>query len=113
MRASPLAIRSRSSRRSASVSPEWRIATWSPKRARTAGRRAVVVGKPEREVDERRRHLPDDSFDGTDVHARGRRVFEPDDEAACATATERHRDDRAAFDAVVDLVCELAREDAR
>ena len=41
IRASPLAIRSRSSRRSASVSPEWRIATESPKRAR---KRPTVCG---------------------------------------------------------------------
>ena len=41
MRASPRAIRSRSSRRSASVSPEWSIATRSPNRA---GKRPTVCG---------------------------------------------------------------------
>ena len=41
MRASPLAIRSRSSRRSASPSAEWRIATVSPKRCR---KRPTVCG---------------------------------------------------------------------
>src|SRR5207244_2400755 len=88
--ASPLAMRARSSRRSASVSDEWRIAIRSPKRARkrptvalcrlrplaarlplhrrdererAPRRRAVVLGDPERELDERPRQLFDDTLD--------------------------------------------------
>src|SRR5205814_660222 len=36
---------------------------WCNERERTAGRRAVVVGQPERELDERARNLTDDGLD--------------------------------------------------
>ena len=214
IRASPLAIRARSSRRSASVSAEWRIATRSPKRARTrptvcgasaisgtrtiaprprsstaahacrytsvfplpvapcsrkfppppstaatirataaicggessggarvvdellpvgrrplllaalrrlgrhqrerpGGRRAVVVGEPERQLDQRGRHLADHRVDRPHLDAGGCALVQRDDDPARPRAAERHAHDRADGHVVGHLVGERAGDRAR
>ena len=76
-------------------------------------RRAVVVGDPERELDQRGRDLADHSLDRAHVEA-GRRLVDPrDDDPARAGASERDPHDRPDADAVVDLVREFARDGPR
>src|SRR5256885_753874 len=105
--ASPRAIRSRSSRRSASLRPECRIATESPKRPR--GSRAVVLGDPERQVDERRRQLVYDTLDRQGPDSRRRRLDNLDNHPARPRAAEGHGHNRALIRAVWEHVGELAR----
>ena len=57
---------------------------------RTRGRRAVVVGQPEREVDERRRHRLADALDRRRLDALGRRDVQLGDDAAAAGVPEPH-----------------------
>ena len=56
--------------------------------------RAVVLGQPERQVDERRRELVEDAPDRSCLHPERRRFLQPDDDAAHLRAPEGHRDDR-------------------
>ncbi len=82
-------------------------------RERAAGRRAVVVRDPERQLDERFRQLLDDTLDLGGLDAlRGRDVDLRHDTASLRVA-EAHFDDRAGPDLVPDLVGELACERAR
>ena len=67
----------------------------SDERERASRSRAVVVGDPERELDERLRQLLDDALDRRDVDAGGRVDAELDDEAAALRVAEAHLDDRA------------------
>ena len=73
-------------------------------------RRAVVVGEPERELDERRWQLADDRLDRPRLDAVRRRVDELGDDAARPRAAERHAHDRADPDVVGHLVGERARD---
>ncbi len=82
-------------------------------RERARRRRAVVVGEPERELDERRRDLADDRFDRPRLDALRRRVDELRDDAARPRAAERHAHDRADADVVRHLVRERARDRPR
>ena len=82
-------------------------------RERARGRRAVVVGRPEREVDERGRKLVEDAARGDRVDSGGRLVLARDDDAAALRGAEAHREDGALLDLVPDLVCERPRERAR
>ena len=77
-------------------------------RERAGRRRAVVVGDPERELDERRRDLPDHASIGRASTPAGAASSIADDDAACARTAERDAHDRAHPDALVDLVGELA-----
>ena len=63
-------------------------------RQRSGGGRAVVVGEPEREPDERSREPVDDAPRLGDVDAGGRLDVRLDDDAAKAPAAEPDRDDR-------------------
>jgi hypothetical protein len=93
------------------------FATWfalhggnEPERA--AGSRAVVVGDPQRQLDERGRQLLDNPFDRDGVDP-GRRVdIDVRDDRASSGVAESDFDDRAPSDAVGDLVGELTRERA-
>jgi hypothetical protein len=80
---------------------------------RPSRRRAVVVGDPERQVDEHGRHLVDDRLDGDRFDPGGRLVADVDHDAATPRAAERHRDDRTLARAVGELVREGPRECAR
>ena len=51
-------------------------------RERAGGRRPVVLGEPERELDERRRNLVDDRAGGGDLHPGRRLDADVDDDAA-------------------------------
>src|SRR5947199_16895 len=93
--ASPEAIRSRSSRRSAPGSLE------RPRR-----RRAVVVGEPEGEVDQRGGDALVDALDRNRVDPGGRRPVDADDDAPPASAPETDADDGPLLDSVRDLVRE-------
>jgi hypothetical protein len=75
--------------------------------------RAVVVGEPERELDERRRYTVDDRACVRDVDARRRRHSGLDDDAADSPRAERDRDDVALPDLVGHRVGERPRERAR
>ena len=78
-------------------------------RERARRRRAVVLGEPEREIDERRRKLLDDPLDRRDLDPLGRATVDVDDDAARLGAGEAHLDDRA----LLDLVGHLVGEDPR
>ena len=80
---------------------------------RTRGRRAVVVGEPERELDEGRRQLVEDTVDRRRRHARWRLHPGRDDDAAGGGASEADRDDRTDADALRHLVGERTRDRAR
>ena len=82
---------------------------WSDERKRAAGRRAVVVGEPERKLDERRGQRLFDPLDRRGVHALGRRVLQSDDDAALLRASEAHRNHRPPLHVVGRLVCERTR----
>ena len=82
-------------------------------RERPTGSRAVVVRHPQREVDERRRHLVEHTVDRPWLDARGRVRPNADDHAATACARQRDGDDRALADAVLHRVCERPGESPR
>jgi len=69
--------------------------------------------EPEREVDERRRDLADHSLDRTRVDPGRRRVDQPRHDPARTRTPERHTDDRADTDTLVDLVGELTSDRTR
>ena len=80
---------------------------------RARRRRAVVVGDPEREIDERRRQLVEHRLDRRRLDPRRRIDSGLDDDAARGTASEADRDDRALLDAFRHLVGERPRDGAR
>ena len=75
-------------------------------------RRAVVLGDPEGELDERRRHRLDDPLDGRRHDTVRGRDADLGDDAAAAGVAEAHFDDRARLDLVRHLVGEGARDGA-
>ena len=77
-------------------------------RERAAVRRAVVVGEPERQVDERRRQPGEDRLDGLRVDPLGCLVGDLDDDAAHAPAAEADAHHGALLDVVLDRVGERA-----
>src|SRR6266511_1957401 len=122
--ASPREIRARSSRRSASVSAEWRTAIRSPNPARkplqgshecerATRRRPVVVGEPQRELDQHRRQLLDHALDRHSLYSLRRSHPDLGDDASSPCVAEAHLDHRARAHAVRHLVGELTRERAR
>ena len=74
--------------------------------------RAVVVGKPEREIDERRRQLVEDALDRRRLDAVRRGDTGLDDDAACGGAAEADRDDGSLPHSGRHLVGEEARDGA-
>jgi hypothetical protein len=80
---------------------------------RARGRRAVVVGDPEREVDERGGQLVEDVPDRRGRDARRRLHPDLDDDAAPRRAAEADRDDGALPHALGHLVRERARHRPR
>ena len=78
---------------------------------RPPGRRAVVVGDPERQIDEHGRQLVDDRVHRNELDPRRRLIADLDDDAAPPRAPERHRHDRA-FAGAVGEVGERPRERA-
>ena len=80
---------------------------------RSRRRRSVVVGDPERELDERRRDAVDDRARIGDLHTAGSRDVEVDHDAAHAARAELNRDDIAPRDVVRDAIRERTRERAR
>jgi hypothetical protein len=80
---------------------------------RAAGRRAVVRGDPERELEQRFGERLDDPVDRRDVDSYGRRRdTHLRDDAAVPSAAEADLDDGSRLDVVRYLVCELARQGA-
>jgi hypothetical protein len=79
-------------------------------RERPRRRRSVVLGEPEREVDERRRQLLDDARDRRDLDPFRRPAVDLDDDAALAPAPERNVHDRALTDPLGNGVCEDSGE---
>ena len=79
-------------------------------RERPPGCRAVVVGDPERQVDEGRRQLLEHAADRRELDARRRLVFGRDDNASRAAAAERDLDHGALGDALRRVVRERPRE---
>ena len=78
-----------------------------------AGRgRAVVVGEPERELDERRGDAVDDGARVRDLDPVGSLDTDVDDDAAHASSAEPDRDDVARVDLVGDAVGEGPRQRA-
>ena len=78
----------------------------------TGRRRAVVVGQPQRELDERRRHAIDDDAGVGDLDS-GRRLHAGlDDDAAQPPRAEPHLDDVSGSNLVRHAVRERARERA-
>ena len=76
------------------------------------GGRAVVVGEPEGEIDERRRQLVEDALDRRRLDAGRCGDSCLDDDAPCRGAAEADRDDRADADVARNLVRERARDGA-
>ena len=76
------------------------------------GSRAVVVGDPERELDERPRQLLDDTLDRRRVDSLWRLHVDLGHDAALLRVAETHLDDGTGTDVVRNLVRELAREGA-
>ena len=74
--------------------------------------RAVVLGEPERKLDERRRNLVDDRSCRSDRDPGRRLDPDPHDDTAHPPPAERDRDDRASLDPVLDLVRERTRQRA-
>ena len=79
---------------------------------RARRRRAVVVGEPERELDERRRQLVEDALDRGGLHPGRRLDTGRDHDPACSRAAEADRDDRADADVLRHLVRERPRDRA-
>ena len=75
--------------------------------------RAVVLGEPERQVDERGRQFLDDPADRHDVDPLGSAPIHLDHDSAAPPPPERHLDDGALADALRNRVREEARERAR
>ena len=76
-----------------------------------AGRRgAVVVGRPQREIDERGRQLVQELAGGDRLDAVRGCLFEPDDHTAALRGSELHREDGALADLLPDLVRERPRQ---
>ncbi len=74
--------------------------------------RAVVVGEPEREVDERGRDGAENALDGNGLDLRRSLVLEPDDDPAAVRPSERNGHDRALLEPVREIG-ERPRESAR
>ena len=74
--------------------------------------RAVVVGEPQREIDERGRQRPGDALDRRRLHALRRRDVDLGDDAAPSRVAEAHFDDRALLRLLGDLVGERPRDRA-
>ncbi len=70
------------------------------------GCRAVVVGQPECEVDERPGQLVDDVPDGHRLDAFRRALLEPDDDSTTSCPVEKERNDRALSDVLRHFVGE-------
>ena len=82
-------------------------------RERARRRRAVVVGEPQREIDERRRQRLGDALDRRRLDAVRRRDVDLGDDAAPPRVAEPHLDDRALLRLVRHLVRERPRDRAR
>src|SRR5439155_24284181 len=80
---------------------------------RASRRRAVVLGDPEGELDERLRQLLDDALDRRGLDSLRRRDVDLRDDTASLRVAEAHLDDRAQPNIVGNLVGELTRERAR
>ena len=80
---------------------------------RAGRRRAVVVGRPEREVDEGGRQLVQEPSGGDRLDPVRRRVLEPDDDAAALRSPELDGQDGALADLLPHLVRERPRERPR
>ena len=70
---------------------------------RAGRRRCVVVGDPERKIDEHRRNSADDVFDGHRRDSVGRSFDQLGDDAAPARATERNAHNRALDESVAQV----------
>ncbi len=79
---------------------------------RAGGRRSVVAGDPESELDQRRRHLVHDLLDGRGLDSLRRRIRHLDDDAAPPSVPEPHLHDRPRPDLVRHLVRERPRDRA-
>ena len=84
----------RSGRRVAPLAAALRVVR-RDERERARRRRAVVVGEPEREIDERRRQRLRDALDRRGSNAVRQRHADLGDDAAPARVAELHLDDRA------------------
>ena len=82
-------------------------------RQRPGRRRAVVVGQPQRQLDQRGRNLADHGVDRLDLNAGGHALVERDDDPTRPRAAERHPNDRADPHALRNLVREGAGDGAR
>ena len=74
--------------------------------------RAVVVGEPECEIDERRRDGAENALDGNRLDLRRSLVLEPDHDPAAVSPSEGNGHDRALLEAVREIG-ERPRESAR
>ena len=81
-------------------------------RQRARGRRSVVVGEPESQIDERGRHRAEDALDGDRLDLRRSLVLEADDDAAPPRPPEGNGDDGALLQPVGE-VGEGTREGTR
>ena len=82
-------------------------------RERAAGRRAVVVRDPERELDERSGQRLDDALDRDGLDPRRGRVLEIDHNPSLTSPAEPDRDDVPAYDILGHLVRERACQSTR
>ena len=80
---------------------------------RASRRRAVVIGDPQRELDELAGQLIHDALDGRDLHTLWRRNVERGHDSAPPDVAETNLDNRASSHIVRHLVGELTREGAR
>ncbi len=85
----------------------------SNQRQRPGRRRPVVVGEPERELDEWRRHPVDDGARIGDVDTTRSRDVEVDDDATHVARAELNRDDITLRDVVRNAIRERTSEGAR
>jgi hypothetical protein len=87
-----------------------RSCVWRHEGQRACRRRAVVIGQPEREVDERRRNSVDDRARIGDLDPVGRIDVHVDDDAADASSAEPDRHDMTTGDILRNAVRERPRE---
>ena len=106
-----LAVERLANGRGRSLAPR-RAAQRGDELERAGGRRAVVVGDPEREVDERRRDLVEQPADEGRLDARGSLDADVRNDAAGRAPPEADGDDRALADALRHLVRERLRQRA-
>ena len=62
-----------------------------------------MVGDPERQIDERRRHEAEHALDGDGLDVGRHRLDQLDDDPTPARAAERHRDDRSLLEPVAEV----------